>query len=689
MMKYLSPIFENIPDEIKSLPQFVNWKEETREGKLTKTPRKPHGGYAKTNNPSTWSTFEACRKASDKFDGIGLVLTSDDPYVALDFDKCYCPAFNLIDPIVEQHIKNLNGYTEYSPSGRGIRALVKGILPVAGRKNGSCEVYSSGRYVTLTGHALPAYPRTIENRQTEIDQFYEEVFPDKNTEKNKPEKSYSQSINPWDGLKKALESKNGEEIQRLLDGDFSNYPSQSEADLALCSHLAFWLNGDKTMIDNVFRDSKLYRGKWDEKRGCETYGQLTINRAVEGCDNFYSEHSQIEDVAIINPVHEKKTDTLPFPEIMSGLAGECADLYSSYLEPPKHFFYICFLACLGSFLPIRLASELNTQPRLFVVLLGQSADDKKSTAMEKTIDFFQEDLPTFNVCFGVGSAEGLQKQLKESPRLLLCLDELKQLIGKCKIDGSVLLPCINTLFESNNYESQTKTSSIKLNDVHLSILAASTLQTYEHTWDSSFTDIGFNNRLFIVPGSGIKKYSFPKKIPSQDKSLLQDKLAAIASFVGNGLEIDISDGARLLYDDWYKKQDRSIHAKRLDTYALRFMMLLAVNEMKKTIDESIVEKAIKIMDWQLAARQLHDPIDADNQTAKMEEKIRRVLRTGSRSDRDLRRAVHSERAGLGIYNYAIKNLTTAHEIQFDKSTNCWGLSPLLSPSASKKKTQCM
>ncbi len=680
-MTFLQPIFEKIPNEIQRLPQFVNWKAEIRDGKTTKPPHKPSGGYAKSNDPSTWSTYNACKNASDNFDGIGFVLTSDDPYIALDFDKCHCPAFKLIDPIVERHIKKINGYTELSPSSRGIRVLVKASLPVPGKKNGLIEIYSSGRYVTITGHALSGYPRVIENRQEEIDQFYKEVFSDKTAEKCEQGKLPTQSFALDDRLKKALESKRGSDIQRLLDGDFSNYPSQSEADMALCNHLAFWFNGEKEIIDKVFRESKLFRKKWDDKHYANgvTYGQHTINNAVAGCKNFFSEQSQIEYTTSIIPVPTKYIDTMPFPDIMSGVAGEFANLYSSYLEPPAHFFYISFLTCLGSFLPVTLASELKTQPRLFVVLLGQSADDKKSTAMTKTINFFRDEDTQLKVCFGVGSAEGLQKIIKESPRLLLCLDELKQLIGKCKIDGSVLLPCINTLFESNNYESQTKTTSIKLCDVHLSILAASTIQTYEHTWDSSFTDIGFNNRLFIVPGSGEKKYAFPKKIPGRDKRLLQEKLDDIIQFVGRSLEVDITDTALLLYEHWYRNLDRSEHSKRIDTYALRFMMLIAINEKQSTIDESIVEKGIKLMDWQLSVRQLHDPIDADSKMAKMEQKIRRVLKRGSHSDRDVQRAVHSQRAGVWVYKTSLTNLTNAGEILFNKSTKCWELSPLLSP----------
>lgn len=301
-MNYLEPIFENIPDEIKSLSQFVNWKAETRAGKLTKVPHKPGGGYAKSNDPLTWSTFEACQHSAKKFDGIGIVLTGDDPFNGFDFDKCRCPVADLIDPVIEQHVKKLNSYTEISPSGKGLRVLAKGKLPVSGRKKGSYEIYSSGHFLTLTGHVLPGYPTTIENRQEEIDRFYKEVFPD--TERREQEKHSAQSFIPNDRLQKALKSKNSVEIQRLLDGDFSNYPSASEGDLALCSHLAFWFNGEKAAIDEVFRKSKLFREKWDKKHfgSGETYGQHTIDLAIKGCKNFYSEINADEDVTKVTKV---------------------------------------------------------------------------------------------------------------------------------------------------------------------------------------------------------------------------------------------------------------------------------------------------------------------------------------------------------------------------------------------------
>jgi hypothetical protein len=368
---------------------------------------------------------------------------------------------------------------------------------------------------------------------------------------------------------------------------------------------------------------------------------------------------------------------LAFPEeVMAGLAGDFAELYSRYLEVPKHFFYIGFLTCLGICLADRLtlASEVKPQPRFYVVLLGESADDRKSTALTKVTGFFKEALPeTFQVCYGVGSAEGLQKRLEGNGSLLLCLDEFKQFVSKCKIDSSVLLPCVTTLFESNRYESRTKTVNIQLEKAYLSLLAASTVQTYERTWDASFTDIGFNNRLFLVPGKGERKHSVPATVPGLEKDLLVRRLKDVIRQVERVCEVSLTPGARALYDFWYMNRERSIHVKRLDTYSMRLMPLLAVNELKSEVDEEIVRKVIALANWQLEVRREYDPIDADNKTAAMEEKIRRALKTGPRTDRELKQSTHANRAGLWFYDTAIKNLEHAEEIHRDRRQKRWCL----------------
>ncbi len=67
-------------------------------------------------------------------------------------------------------------------------------------------------------------------------------------------------------------------------GDISAYESQSNADQALCSMLAFYTGADEDRIDRLFRKSKLYRQKWER---CD-YRQSTIRKAIELCNgNFY------------------------------------------------------------------------------------------------------------------------------------------------------------------------------------------------------------------------------------------------------------------------------------------------------------------------------------------------------------------------------------------------------------------
>jgi hypothetical protein len=349
---------------------------------------------------------------------------------------------------------------------------------------------------------------------------------------------------------------------------------------------------------------------------------------------------------------------------MGGVAGEFAKIYSEHLESPPEFFYMSFLTCLGSLIAdsAGILSEVRQEPRLYLLLLGESADDRKSTSLMKTIGFFKEAIQDFGVCYGVGSAEGLQKRQHENPKLLLCLDEFKQFVSKCKIESSVLLPCVTTLFESNRYESATKKGSIAIENGRLSILAASTLQTYETIWDTQFTDIGFNNRLFIVPGKGERKHSFPDPIPDYQKIGLKNHLKDILQSLGPRAYLDIASDARAVYHDWYMNQKRSIHSKRLEVYAMRLMILLAVNAGKSEIDLDTVEKALALVNWQHEVRQIFDPIDADNEIARMEEKMRRQLKKGRKTERELRNSTNAQRKGLWLFRTALENLQDAGEV---------------------------
>ena len=108
--------------------------------------------------------------------------------------------------------------------------------------------------------------------------------------------------------------------------------------------------------------------------------------------------------------------SLSFPfDAIKGAAGYFSRSYSEQMEVPLQFFFMSYLTCLGNVLShkIRLKSVLNTQPRLYTVLVGESASDKKSTAIIKAIEHFETVFGNdFHSALGLGSAEGLQRVFK-------------------------------------------------------------------------------------------------------------------------------------------------------------------------------------------------------------------------------------------------------------------------------------
>ncbi len=84
-------------------------------------------------------------------------------------------------------------------------------------------------------------------------------------------------------------AQNGCHVERLFNGDISAYNDDwSRADLALCGHLAFWTGKDPVLMDRLFRQSRLMRPKWDELRGAQPYGEMTIQKAIAATSDTYT-----------------------------------------------------------------------------------------------------------------------------------------------------------------------------------------------------------------------------------------------------------------------------------------------------------------------------------------------------------------------------------------------------------------
>lgn len=355
-----------------------------------------------------------------------------------------------------------------------------------------------------------------------------------------------------------------------------------------------------------------------------------------------------------------------FPRFaINGTLGELARELSKGTEVPEEFIFAASLTCFGAIASGQLTLKLgmDSDTRLYTVLLGKSASAKKSSAMARTIEFFQKlnsPIPWI-VNYGVGSAEGLANEFTKHQRILLAYDELRSFTDKTKVQASVLLPMIASLFEKYSWDNTTKTGAVSVRNARLSLVGCCTTETYEHLWTTEAIAIGMLNRLFVVDAEAKPKVAWPnppdQAALEQLRGRIQQQLARLP------VTFDITAEAKLLWEDWYCNLPVSEHAKRLDSIGMRLMPILALTADKLNIDAVVVGRVIAILDYELKLRALTDPIDTDDRIARMEEKVRRTLNAkGQLTRRELQQKVHASREGLWAFDTALKNLMNNKEV---------------------------
>jgi putative DNA primase/helicase len=240
---------------------------------------------AQSNNKRTWSTFHSAIFAykNGGYDGIGFMFSKDDPYIGIDIDHCIKDGE--YSSLAEEVIEMMDSYTEFSPSGDGVHIIVKGELPIqkgTGKKNPELglEIYRNGRYFTFTGNSQNV--NEVVERTDELALLFQKYLKEKESKVVKTvikKESNISNLSNFELWEKMFNSKNGQSIRDLFEGELIN-GDHSSTDLALCNHLAFWTNKDVFKIDSMFRESSLIRDKWDEQRGQLTYGEMTIQNAI-------------------------------------------------------------------------------------------------------------------------------------------------------------------------------------------------------------------------------------------------------------------------------------------------------------------------------------------------------------------------------------------------------------------------
>ena len=288
---------DNLPAALREKGLFCCWRYEERDGTRTKVPYNPRtGGKAQSTNPQTFAPLAVALASLERggYSGIGVGVFGS--LGAIDIDHCISDTGEL-SPVAYDIIDTMQGYTEFSPSGKGLRILFtipeefqydKARYYINNQKAG-LEVYIAGatqKYVTVTGNSL-THGLDLEERGQQLAAVLEKYMVRPQAQKPTPRSAQAGTgggaadLDDLALIERARQAKNGAQFSALWAGDTTGYKSASEADMALCNSLAFWTGKDPTRIDRLFRQSGLFRPeKWNRRQSGSTYGAITIQKAV-------------------------------------------------------------------------------------------------------------------------------------------------------------------------------------------------------------------------------------------------------------------------------------------------------------------------------------------------------------------------------------------------------------------------
>ena len=274
--------FDAIPAVLKQYDQWVVWKYVLKDGstKPTKPMYSPRTGNLVGHNPKDkhlWGTFEQVSKIAHKYDGIGFVLTAEDPFCVIDIDSPKSPSDSELQA---EFFEKAQSYAEVSPSGNGAHIWLKGAI-TSGRKRYSTEIYSQLRYITVTGNPIRD-TEIVENPEV-IAELWDRLGGEKKSVAKaadvvKSEVGSLNTLSDNEVLDRAFNSANADKFRMCWEGAYhGSYPSQSESDFALIDMLAFWTRDDD-QVRRIFLDSPAGHRDKATRNGKYVYNMIAKSR---------------------------------------------------------------------------------------------------------------------------------------------------------------------------------------------------------------------------------------------------------------------------------------------------------------------------------------------------------------------------------------------------------------------------
>ncbi len=541
-------MFVKIPFELQQLDQWVVASGAIQaDGTANKVPLNPRTGEkADVTDSTTWGSFADACNCGYKF--IGFVLSKSDPYTIIDLDRP-------VDEIqAERHraiLDSLESYTELSQSGNGVHIICRGKIPHGVRRD-KVEIYSQARYMICTGQVIKERP--IADCQAVLDGMYSQM-----------NQAISAELTQVDGILSdddiyamATRAVNAQKFNELWVGEWiGKYPSQSEADFALLSMLAFYTK-DNEQVRRLFRRCALGQREKAQKnnkyldfalgkiRGNQIpemdFSQLLLTKPT----NEINQTAEIREPSVENaggdeasapsgtveihddPVEPNGGDkplepitegSLKFPP---GFIGELAEyIFSAAIRPVPEIGLAAAIALTAGVCG-RAYNISGTGLNQYLILLAKTGSGKEgaATGIDGIVDAVRSQCPMVDEFIGPGafaSGQALIRVLDKHPCFVSVLGEfgltLQQLCDPKASPAHIMLKKVlldiysksgdKKVLRSSVYSDTEKNTQI-IQAPNVTIFGESTPETFYNGLDASAIGEG------LIPRFSIFEYSGPR-----------------------------------------------------------------------------------------------------------------------------------------------------------------------------------
>lgn len=590
-------MFANVPAELRALSQWVcaDMSINPETGKPKKHPLNPRTGQmASVDDRSTWGTFEEAIRTGLP---IGFVLSTQDPFCIIDLDNK--PSAPASPEELERHYKILkafDSYTERSVSGTGFHIIVKGAIP-SGVHRDKVEVYSSGRYMICTGDVVRNSP--ITDYQPLLNILYGEMAAPKANELV----DHDAIMTDEEVVEMGMRASNADKFNRLCCGQWKDeYPSQSEADFALLSIIAYY-SRDNEQVRRLFRMTAL--GKRDKATKNNVYLDRALQK-IRAQQPAEIDESQLaaNAAALMNPAsarvdissppheekpkkpkhHEPKADPLALPP---GIIGELATyFYQTAIRPVPEIALAAAIAIVAGVVG-RSYNISGSGLNQYLILLAKTGSGKEGamSGIENLIAAIRPQIPMADQFLGpaaFASGQSLVKVLNDRSCFVSVLGEFGLTLQQMsdhranaseKMLKKVLLDLYaksgwNRTLRSSVYSDIEKNTKI-IQAPNVTILGESTPETFFDGLDASHIAEGLIPRFSVIEYHGPRpeRNKNANTPPSQQLAQRFSDLIAVALTTTNNntcCPVAIDPDALTLLDHFDIEADRIMNGSRHD-----------------------------------------------------------------------------------------------------------------------------